>query len=150
MTSIKEGATGLAAGCLAEVADLHRFFEAWLNGGGAAAGFDRCERALGDGFAIVDSAGALCERGPLLSALRAAHGRHAGADEPFRIWIERPTVRMVHDPVCLVTYEEWQRIGGRTTARLSSALFRRRPDGPNGVEWLHVHETWLPGDRATR
>ena len=46
MTSIKEGATGLAAQCLAEVADLHRFFEAWLNGDGAAAVFDRCERAL--------------------------------------------------------------------------------------------------------
>jgi hypothetical protein len=49
--------------------------------------------------------------------------------------------------ILLVTYEEWQQSGDQTTARLSTALFRDKPDAPNGLEWLHVHETWLP-DRA--
>ncbi|MFX0092506.1 MAG: hypothetical protein ACFFBD_12150 [Candidatus Hodarchaeota archaeon] len=43
----------------------------------------------------------------------------------------------------MTTYEEWQEIDGQTIARLSTALFRKCFDAPNGVEWLHAHETWL-------
>jgi hypothetical protein len=46
--------------------------------------------------------------------------------------------------LCLVTYEEWQHLSGTASGRISSAWFRARSDTPHGVEWLHVHETWLP------
>ena len=63
---------------------------------------------------------------------------------PFRIWIESFQPRLVAGNLALVTYEEWQEVEGRVTGRLSSALFREMETAPKGVEWLHVHETWLP------
>ena len=30
------------------------------------------------------------------------------------------------------------------TARLSTVSFRQQPNCFNGLEWVHVHETWLP------
>jgi len=132
----------LARRCLAEVDDLHRFFVAWL-GGDAAAEFARCEAALGPEFQIVEPDGTIVERDPLLRALGSARGRHDDPDRPFSIRIEDAAARGVSGALCLVTYVERQIVRGRPTARRSSALFRDAPDRPNGVEWLHVHETWL-------
>ena len=55
-------------------------------------------------------------------------------------------VEIRHDesPWLLATYEEWQQEGGRpTSGRVTSVLFRRRLGLPQGLEWHHVHETWI-------
>jgi hypothetical protein len=76
-------------------------------------------------------------------ARRAAYGGQANTE--FRIWIEQPAARRLSGDLWLVTYEEWQNDGvGQINGRLSSALFTARAGMPNGVAWLHVHETWLP------
>lgn len=135
----------LARRCLAEVDDLHSFFVAWL-GGDEEAEFARCEAALGPGFQIVEPDGIVVDRDPLLRALGSAKGRHADSQRPFDIRIEESQARTVSDTLCLVTYIERQIVRGQPTARRSTALFRDRAGGPNGVQWLHVHETWLaPG-----
>jgi hypothetical protein len=133
-------------GCLKEVIELHRFFEEWFNGVLAATEqeFARLKMALGNGFLLISPAGLRNERESLVDGLRAAHGSHRLDAHPFKIWIKNPNFRSVAADVAIVTYEEWQEIDGRTTARLSSALFRRKANNPNDVEWLHVHETWLP------
>ena len=38
----------------------------------------------------------------------------------------------------------WQVIAGVHTRRQSSVLFGARASAPHGIEWLHLHETWLP------
>ena len=128
--------------CLTEVDDLHRFFVAWL-GGDPSAAFSRCEAALGAGFQIVEPDGSVVERAPLLRALESARGKHGDSNRPFTIRIEDSAARALSGALCLVTYIERQQIRGRPTARRSTAVFRNAPDGPNGVEWLHVHETWI-------
>jgi hypothetical protein len=81
------------------------------------------------------------DRQTLLDRMRGAYGKsQAGA----RIWIEDFQLRSVHDGVAVVTYVEWQEVGGQKRGRLSTAVLRARDDARNGVEWLHVHETWLP------
>lgn len=140
MTSSLE--EGLARRCLAEVDDLHRFFVAWL-GGEPGAEFARCEAALGPGFQIVEPDGTVVERATLMRALASARGKHDDPDRPFDIRIEDATARSLSGALCLVTYVERQTVRGQPTARRSSALLRDAPDGPNGVEWLHVHETWI-------
>lgn len=45
--------------------------------------------------------------------------------------------------IALVTYEESQSRDGDKRVLFSSALFRDKEGTPNGLEWLHVHETWL-------
>ena len=85
----------LAEAALAEIVELHRFFVDWFTGHCPKnrAGFARVADALAPGFVQVDPAGRERRRGPLLTALRAAHGSRAG--EPFAIRIVRPKIRLV-------------------------------------------------------
>ena len=130
--------------CELEVLELHRFFQRWFLGELAKTNveFGRFAEVMAEGFAIVSPRGTLTEREALAEGLKAAHGSWKAG----RIWIENLKVRRVAGESALVTYEEWQQTGADPRGRLSSAWFRRRAGLPNGVEWLHVHETWLdPG-----
>ncbi len=138
----------LSRRCLAEVDDLHSFFVAWM-GGEEEADFARCEAALGPGFQIVEPDGTVIDRDPLLQALGTAKGKHEDSERPFDIRIEESRARTVSDTLCLVTYVERQTVRGQPTARRSTAMFRNRTGGPNGVEWLHVHETWIKAEAST-
>lgn len=125
----------------AEIVDLHAFFEGWLGGAlpNSDEVFARLPDTMAEGFALVGPDGRLRERGDVLAWLRPAHGSRPG----WRIWIERPQLRLAHGDILCCTYEEHQAGGGHTNARLSTVLFRARPGAPNGLEWLHVHESWL-------
>ncbi len=138
----------MALACEMEIVDLHRFFVAWMSGSlvRTAAEFSRFADVLDEDFVIVSPRGIITERLALIDGLEKAHGGRAGGDEVFRIWIEKARMRPLADDLCLTVYEEWQHVGETTTGRLSSALFGLRPGTPNGVAWLHVHETWLPSD----
>ena len=133
----------LAEAALAEIAALHRFFVAWFTGRcpKRREAFARVADALAPGFVQIDPAGRERRRGPLLAALRAAHGSRAG--EPFAIRIVRPKIRLVRRGLALATYEERQQSGGATTRRRSSALFAPAAAAPGGVAWLHLQETWI-------
>jgi len=133
--------------CEREVVELHQFFEDWFNGvleNGDDA-FKRFGGVMAEGFLVVPPDAAATEREPLIEALRGAHGSWAtGNGRPGRIWIEKLRVRHDAGAWAIVTYEEWQEVGGETKGRLSTAVFGRREGTPNGVEWLHLHEVWLP------
>lgn len=128
--------------CRTEVIELHRFFVEWFKGelSGDEA-FERFSRVMADGFEIIPPDGRKMNRDEILSAVRSAHGLEAGGS--FEIRIEKFESRLVGDGFLLATYQEWQRSGSGERARLSTAVFRARENTPNGVEWLHVHETWL-------
>ena len=113
------------------------------------ADFTRCEAALGPRFQIVEPDGAVIDRDPLLQALGSSKGKHRDSERPFDIRIEESRARTVSDTLCLVTYIEQQMVRGQPTTRRSTALFRNRAGGPNGVEWLHVHETWIDSGIAS-
>lgn len=127
--------------CRNEVLDLHRFFRDWFCGVLEAEGFRRFEDVMADGFVIVTPQGGLRGLAELSDGLRRAHGGWKGEG---RIWIENFRLHRVEGDVAVVTYEEWQDVRGEVKGRLSTALFRQREGTPNGVEWLHVHEVWLP------
>ena len=138
--------------CEREVTDLHRFFVDWLSGAlpKTEAAFARCSDVLAEGFALISPRGVLTERAALIGELKAAHGSLGGSEPPFVIEVRNFRNRRTDGELCLVTYEEWQQREVQTTGRLSSAWFRARKGTPNGVEWLHVHETWLPQANPTR
>jgi hypothetical protein len=124
----------------AEIVGLHDFFEGWLGGTlpDTDDAFERFERTIGEAFTFIDPDGRFLERAELVAHLRAAHGARPG----LRIRIENPRIRHETCGLTIATYEEWQEAGDKTTGRLSSAVFRDRGEG---VEWVHVHETWLRG-----
>jgi hypothetical protein len=132
--------------CRSEVLDLHRFFEDWFKAKlpDSDEAFQRLGDVLAEGFQFISRAGATVEREELLERLRGIHGQCREPGPPFRIRIEELASRSVGDGFQLATYEEWHDWGNYSEGRLSTALFRRKEGVPNGVEWLHVHETALP------
>ncbi len=130
--------------CVNEVVDLHRFIERWLTGAVPATGeaFERMPSVLADGFVIVSPGGVITAREALLNEFHAAHGSRP---EGFTVRIDDLRIRRNMGDLCVATYEEWHRDGREETARIATALFGPRDETPNGVEWLHLHETWKAG-----
>ena len=124
-----------------EIVELHQFFQDWYNNILSASpdNFARCEKVLADDFTIIFPNGdkVLCK--PLLEGLRKAHNSRIN----MRIWIEDIQVLYQLGDLILATYEEWQETEGKVTTRVSSVLFKKTPETPNGLLWLHVHETWI-------
>ena len=135
--------TDLEARCRAEVVELHEFLELWSNGElqPTEAAFARFAAVIAPGFRIIDPDGEVAGRGPIVDAIRRAHGRWL--DTPGRIRIERFTLHHTVGDHALATYEEWHEVGDDVTGRLSSVLFGPNAGAPNGLEWLHLHEVWI-------
>jgi hypothetical protein len=134
--------SALRARCEDEVTDLHRFFGGWLRGeidpeGG---GLSRMSDVLAEGFHMISAAGEILGRSEIVAAVRAAHGSKPAG---FAIRTEDCRFRLGSRRLGVVTYQEWHDEGGESRGRLSTAIFQDRADAPNGVEWVHVHETWI-------
>ncbi len=127
-----------------EIVELHQFFQDWFNGTipNDEATFARFANVLDASFAIVSPAGKLATRDALLSGLHKAYAH--SEQNPGRIWIENVVVRQEEAGFILVTYEEWQSFNDVTNGRYSTVIFIPSANSPNGLHWLHVHETWLP------
>ncbi len=132
----------------AEIRELHEFFERWYRGDTeeTETAFVRFGAALGPGFRLVSPEGDVYDRRAILDAVRKGHS----AEGDVRIWIENIKVRKIGRESIFATYEEWQSSQGETTGRISTVLFKIDPHGFNGVLWMHVHETWLPGGGSER
>lgn len=132
----------LRARCEDEVLELHRFFQSWYRGeidlDGEA--FARVSEVLAEGFHLISPEGAMVGRGDVLASIRRNHGTR---DPDFVIRTERCHFRAGGRGLGVVTYEEWHDEDGESRGRISTAVLQDRADAPQGVEWLHVHETWL-------
>ncbi len=133
--------------CRHEIVELHQFFQDWHCGelANTEAQFDRFVRVLAEDFTMITPTGSLNHREAILAMVRHNYG--LWRERNGRIWIENITLRWQDDNHCLLTYEEWQEIDEKITARLSSVLFRCHMDkihGVQAVQWVHLHETWLP------
>jgi len=121
-----------------EIEELHRFFERWLSGD--EDDFSRCDRALARDFTMVAPGGEVRTRDALVRGLLDAQGKR-----PVSIRIRNFEMFELAPELALARYEEWHGDQGR----VSTALFRVRGNAPNGIEWVTVHETWLPASRST-
>lgn len=126
----------LAADCSTEVDEFHRFVERWF--AGTIDDPRRLEASLAPDFHIVTPQGTIRTRDGLVEDVVGTHAAYA--DVEFEITIGAFEPRDVTDDRCLATYEERRSIDDRHETRVATALFRRA-DAPNGVEWVHVHET---------
>ncbi|MFU8812957.1 MAG: DUF4440 domain-containing protein [Balneolaceae bacterium] len=123
-----------------EIIDIHRFFEAWLNGRMPKSGdeLSALDCRLDDRFLMVSPSGRISDKAGLMENLMQAHGSWSGEE----IWIENMECRYNEGGLCLMMYEEWQgRRDGEKRGRLSTVLFR--VDGGTPI-WVHLHEVWLP------
>lgn len=134
--------TELRARCEDEVVGLHRFFQEWYRGeiDAAGEGFSRMSDVLAEGFHLISPDGRLVGRSEILASVRRAHGSKS---PEFAIRTGECHFRAGSRRLGVVTYEEWHEEGGERRGRVSTAVFHDRADAPNGVEWVHVHETWV-------
>ncbi len=130
--------------CKTEIEALHQFFQDWFSGAIAQseANFTRITRALSSEFALISPDGTLADYATVIGWLRGGYGSRPH----FRLWTDKIAVRHQRGDLALATYEEWQEIDGQITTRLSTVLFGVNADAPQGVAWLHVHETWIGVD----
>ena len=94
---------------------------------------------LADSFVMIGPDGRTSNVQQVRSFVEAAYGRR-----PTEFRIRNVAVRP-RTSVC--TYEEWQIADGITTGRISTAVMMPEPAMPNGLRWMHLHETWLPDAR---
>lgn len=128
-----------------EVVELHAFFEAYFRGELPAGDVERFERVLAPGFTIVAPGGRVSSRGETLTAVRSNHG---GAPD-LRIRVEAAELLVAGDRsstgagLLVGRYVEVHDSPAGTTRRLSTVVMSPAPEGPNGLVWRTVHETWL-------
>lgn len=125
----------------AEVVGLHRFFVDWFVAERAdTVDFSRFEHAMGEGFSMVAPDGQVLDRDAVIDHVRSSR---ATCDDGFAISIEDIRAGWHDEDTIVVHYVEAQLRGGKRSRRQSSAVFTTSSSAPNGVEWRHLHETWL-------
>ena len=137
--------SSLSTRCWQEVNELHQFFQDWFNGDlpSTDESFARVENVLNKKFTLIGPDGTITRQKSLLNVLRRAYN----TQENLVIWVENYQVLHDLDAMLIATYHERQRNSDESspavTARISTVVFGEKAGTPNGVEWLHVHETWL-------
>ncbi len=126
-----------------EVEGLHAFFVEWFSGRSAEGDFESgFSVRFAEDLVFIPPAGTLLGLSDLSSAVHAGHGSNA----EFRVQIRNVRIHREFGGCVLATYEEWQRNALASTppdnARLATVLFRMG----DRLEWLHIHETWLPAE----
>ena len=129
-----------------EVEALHSFFVEWFSGALAKSEFGPGFFSRFDpDFVLIPPAGSLLKLEDLASSVRQGHA----SNPDFRIAIRNVEVRRILDGQILATYEEWQRNALASTppdnARIATVVFKN----VEPLQWLHVHETWLPASVAS-
>ncbi len=134
--------------CEKEVIGLHKFFEQWFKSEieNDDETYARFENVMNEKFMLIMPTGKVTTREDLLVQIRDGYGFRKDDAIPYRLWVKNIQCCLIEPNLCLVTYEEWGEVLGKTNARLSSALFRKKEDTMNGVEWVHVHEVYIPID----
>ena len=127
-----------------EVRELHAFFQAWFTGRVPKSRecFARVELAWPTHFTMVTPQRVRMESAALLDSTFEQHGKYPG----LNIRIEKLCV--MHSPnsgVAVAVYEEWHMDESENEGRLCSATLVNQPEAPNGVQWLHIHESVLRG-----
>jgi len=128
--------TPLSASAAREVVELHAQFVELFTG--RSRDFSRCDAVFASQFEMVTPEGRRVTRAKILEGLKRAQAK---AD--FRITIQdiRP-IREDGESVLLQYIEEQYR-DGKTTRRLSIALFETASQAPLGVVWRYLQETWI-------
>jgi len=130
--------------CQKEIEELHQFFEQWYNGviPSSTDHLSRFENALSYNFNLITPEGKLFTKETILNLVKRAYGTRQ--DQLLFIWTKNFRFKELTPNYLIVMYEEWQKIADNDIGRLSTAIFRKNNLLDSGVEWLHVHETWLP------
>jgi hypothetical protein len=124
--------------CFDEIESLHAWFGAWFRGEIEDNTFRRFTDSLAPSFVMFDPSGTVREREEVVATILGLRGART-----VDIWVTDLHAVWAEKDLALVRYLEHQRSATGETVRRSTASFRRMDEAASGVQWLHVHETWL-------
>jgi hypothetical protein len=131
--------------CREEVLRLHRLFVVWFNAYNPDK--DRVFRMMSNSFAsdfhMVAPDGKLSSATELMEKLKESYGIHRESGMTIEIKNSKLLSEKPNE-YAIFKYEEWQKIGDVETGRVATVMFRSSSSGMNGLQWVHVHETWMP------
>ncbi len=123
-----------------EIVAFHAAIQRWFAGAETdPVGFRRIAGALASDFSMTTPDGRRIAEPLVTEWLAGARGCRSS---DFRIWIEQVRLVVEHGDIAVLIYDECQHVDGKDTRRQATAVFRRSPAAPLGVQWLRVHETW--------
>jgi hypothetical protein len=128
--------TPIAAAAAREIEELHAVFVELFCG--RSRDFNRCATAFSPYFEMVTPDGKNHDRAGVLLAIERAK-----APSDFSIEISHTRSLWEDQKSVLIQYVEQQYRDGKTSRRLSTALFEAEAKAPCGVVWRHLHETWM-------
>lgn len=125
-----------------EIVEFNVFTVKWLRGEvpNTDAAFQRLTGVISNGAKAIYPWGMESSLAEALDGLRQKYGSTQGI-ETF-IWFDNIQERRLADGVHLVTWQPWEQFGGKERrGYFASAILLAKAGTPNGVEWLHFHET---------
>lgn len=135
-----------------EIIQLHAFFEDWFRGNcndSDRVFKNRLLSRMDIDFYIVLPNGECFYGEQFWPEMRTAHG----SNPKFQISLRNFARKLqIGQKTFVANYEEWQKNSVESkpenNGRVSTAIFVEDKSAPNGVKWVHVHETWLPAKRV--
>lgn len=124
----------------AEVLRRHAFFVAWFTGKADNDALAETARAFAPDFHMLWPDMTMDRRDTLLAKLQDARGQ---SPENYTIEIVFVHTAIIDAQTAVVVCDEHQVTGDSTNKRRMSAVFSRAADAPEGVQWRHLHQTWL-------
>jgi hypothetical protein len=131
-----------------EIVELHAFFVDWfVESDRPAPDFARFEKAMASDMTMIPPEGEILDRASVVDHVRSARGKVAPG---FSIEIQDIWSAFEDEMSILACYVEVQWRNGQWSRRRSSVLLTRNSSAPLGVEWRHLHETWLQAPNASQ
>lgn len=143
MTAARRDAEADLDAVRAEAERLHVVIERWFAGSSTATEQDAELFAQGQepDFSFISTDGGVVERQALLGGFADARGRAPG----LRIRIEDVRLIAADREVVVATFLERHLDAPGAQSRRCTVVFRRTPDAPHGLRWLHLQETPTEG-----
>lgn len=133
-----------------EVVKLNLFFERWRR-----AEVEKFELYLANMKAVCCPSGVLIHPsgtekllGDCVNAFRTCYGDQKG--KSYRVWVDQVLPTQVGSNSWLVKYKKWELSGEKQKGCLTTVLLSSKGVSvPEGLTWVHVHQTWLDGAAPT-
>eukprot|EP00897_Mesotaenium_endlicherianum_P010789 jgi/Mesen1/9739/ME000695S09049 len=101
------------------------------------------ENVFADDIALVKASGVQQSKAVAGPHFRAQHGKARGSN--LRVWVDRLRVRQLAADAWLASFFATFAFPDRREVVIFSAVLQKKAGNPSGLEWVHLHESYLEG-----
>ncbi|KAJ4720516.1 Sucrose-phosphatase [Melia azedarach] len=63
----------------------------------------------------------------------------------YQVWVDRVSSAQIGSDAWLVKFDKWESSGDEWQCCLTTVLMSSQATAPDGLKWMHMHQTWLEG-----